>query len=183
MTVIEPTEFTQIVDVLDGGAVVAIPTDTIYGLVCKYDYEPAIASIYQMKKRALTKPLQILVANWEQAKELGIIDEHLIRYLEDQFPLGHVTVVVKKQEILNKITYWQQWDTVGIRVTKYPLLQEIIASVGPLAATSCNISGEKAINDAKKINLPALEYVVRGKIVDSQASTVYDSINKKIIRS
>lgn len=183
MTIVEPTEFGQIVDIIDGGAVVAIPTDTIYGFVCKFDYEVAIAQIYEMKKRPQAKALQILVANWKEAAELGIIDEHLIRYLEDQFPLGHVTVIVKKQEILNQIKYWRQWDTVAIRVTKYPLLQKIIKTIGPLAATSCNLSGEKPINNSDEINLLTLEYVVRGKIAKPQESIIYDSINKKIIRS
>ncbi|MBE4704221.1 L-threonylcarbamoyladenylate synthase [Spiroplasma platyhelix] len=183
MTVVEPTEFSQIVDIIDAGSVVALPTDTIYGLVCKYDYESAIVQIYEMKKRPITKALQILVANWEQAKEIGIFDDHLVRYLEDQYATGHVTVIVKKQELLDKIKYWQQWDSVAIRVTKYPLVQKIIAAVGPLAATSCNISGQKPINDSSKINLPFLEYVVSGKISKPEESTIYDSVTKKIIRS
>lgn len=183
MTVVEPTEFSQIVGIIDAGSVVALPTDTIYGLVCKYDAEPAIAEIYEIKHRPLAKALQILVASWEQATELGIFADHLIRYLEDEFPLGRVTVVVQKQAILNTIAYWKQWDTVAIRVTHDPLLQNIIKAIGPLAGTSCNLSGAKPINDSSKINLPGLHYVVRGSIAKPAASIIYDSVNKKILRS
>lgn len=183
MTIIEPTEFSQIVSIIDAGAVVALPTDTIYGLVCKYDYQASIAKIYQIKKRSPAKALPILVANWQQATTLGIFDEHLIRYLEHEFAAGQVTVVVRKQALLNKIAYWQQWDTVAIRVTKDTLLQEIINTIGPLAGTSCNVSGQAPLNDSRKINLPFLEYVVQGKILNPKSSIIYDSINKKVIRS
>ncbi|MGL5268687.1 MAG: L-threonylcarbamoyladenylate synthase [Spiroplasma sp.] len=183
MVTIEPSEFSQIVNIIDAGSVVAIATDTIYGLVCKFDYEPAIAKIYEIKKRPLEKALQILVSNWEQAKKIGIFDEHLITYLRDKFIKGHITVIVRKQEILNKIKYWQKWDSVAIRVTNYPFLQKIINTIGPLAATSCNISSQETINDSDQINLPLLEYVVRGKITNPKVSTIYDSINRKITRS
>lgn len=182
MIFIEPTEFGQIVNLIDAGNVVALPTDTIYGLVCKFDYEQAIEKIYQIKNRPLTKPLPILVANWEQARKFGIVDDHLIKYLEAHFLKGQVTVIVKKQESLNKVAYWKQWDSVAIRVTTYPLLKEIINTIGPLVATSCNVSGSKPINDASKINLPFLEYIVKGKIAKPAASTIYDSFSKQIVR-
>lgn len=182
MVIIEPTEFGQIVSIIDAGNVVAMPTDTIYGLVCKFDYQEAIAKIYQIKKRSLKKALQILVSNWQQAKKFGIFDEHLIRYLENEFLKGHVTVIVRKQAILDKIAYWQQWDSVAIRVTNCAVLQKIINTVGPLAATSCNFSGKEPINDFNKINLPYLEYVVRGQILNPEPSTIYDSIKKEVVR-
>lgn len=183
MVVLKANEFDQIVDIIDSNKVIALPTDTVYGLVCKFDCQPAIAKIYDIKKRPLNKPLQILVADWQQAKTIGVFKEDLITYLESKFIKGQVTVVVRKQEILNKIAYWKQWDSVAIRVTNYPLLQKLIKTVGPLAATSCNISGQPTINDSKQIKLPLLEYVVTGKIENSKASTVYHSITQKIIRS
>lgn len=183
MVVLEANEFDQIVDIIDSNKVVALPTDTVYGLVCKFDCQPAIAKIYDIKKRPLNKPLQILITDWQQAKKIGIFDENLIFYLENKFIKGHVTVVVRKQEILNKIDYWKQWDSVAIRVTNYPLLQKLIKTVGPLAATSCNISGQPIINDSEQIKLPLLEYVVRGRIENPKASIVYNSITQNIIRS
>lgn len=182
MVILEPNEFDQIIKIIDSGKIVAIATDTIYGLICKFDCQEAVSKIYDIKKRPLKKPLQILVANYQQAKKFGIFDKNLISYLENKFITGHITVIVKKQEILNKNEYWKQWDSVGIRVTSDSLLQKIINSVGPLAATSCNISGQPPINDSEQINLPLLEYIVRGRVKNPKASSVYDSINQKIIR-
>lgn len=183
MISIEQSEFGKIVNIIDSGNVVALPTATVYGLVCKFDHDEAISRIYQIKKRPLTKSLQILVASWENAKKFGIFDEHLIKYLENKFPKGHVTVVVRKQNCLNKIKYWQKWDSVAIRVIISPFLEKIIRAVGPLVATSCNVSGQPPVNDSDEINLPLLNYVVKGKVMNPKPSTIYDSINEKIIRS
>lgn len=182
MITINPNEINKIVNIIDAGNVVGLPTDTVYGLVCKFDYEKAIERIYEIKKRSLKKPLQILVSSWQEAKQYGIFDDHLVKYLEDKFSKGTVTVVVRKQNTLNKINYWNQWDSVAIRVANSPFIKQIINSVGPLAASSCNISGSSTINDSSKINLESLKYVVEGVVVDAKASTVYDSINDIIIR-
>lgn len=182
MITLESHEFGKICNIIDAGAVIAVPTDTVYGLVCKFDYQEAIEKIYQIKSRSSSKALQILVSDWNQAKEFGVIDDHLIKYLENHFLKGHVTVIVKKQDFLNKINYWQKWDSIAIRVTHSLFIQKIINTIGPLAATSCNISGQEPINDSTKINLPNLEYVVSGKISNPKVSTLYDSINQKIIR-
>lgn len=183
MITIDLSEFAEICNIIDAGSIIALPTDTIYGLVCRFDYEAAIDKIYQIKKRRPEKALQILVSSWDQAKKIGIIDDHLIKKLEDSFLKGQVTVIVKKQQFLNKVKYWEKLDSVAIRVTHSLFLQNIINTVGPLAATSCNISGEEPINDSTKINLPGLDYVVTGKIVNPKVSTLYDSISHKIIRN
>lgn len=183
MVIFEPTELTKIIKVIESGNVIALPTDTVYGLICKFDQMLAIKKIYQIKQRSETKPLQILVANWEQAKKLAIIDNQLINDLEKKFASGKVTVIVKPLPIMLKNDYWKQWDNIAIRVSSSSFVQKIITIVGPLAASSCNLSQEEPINEASKINLKNLDYVVNGKIVNGKASAVYNSLTKEIIRN
>lgn len=182
MVIFEPTELTKIIKILETGNVIALPTDTVYGLVCKFDQISAIKKIYQIKQRPKTKPLQILVANWQQVKKLAIIDDQLIKDLEKKFAPGKVTVIVKPISVVLKNDYWKQWDNIAIRVSVSPFVQKIINLVGPLAASSCNLSQEAPINDASKINLANLDYVVNGKIINGKASAVYNSLTKEIIR-
>ncbi|MDQ7982946.1 MAG: L-threonylcarbamoyladenylate synthase [Spiroplasma sp.] len=180
---LEATELTKIVRILEAGAVIALPTDTVYGLVCKFDQVSAIEKIYLIKQRPVTKPLQILVSNWQQAKNLAVIDDQLIHELEKKFSPGKVTVILKPKPAMIKNDYWNQWDNIAIRVTASTFIQKIIDHVGPLAASSCNLSQESPINESSKINLPNLDYVVNGKIINGKASAVYNSLTKTIIRN
>lgn len=183
MVIFEPTQLTKIVKVIKDGHVVAMPTDTVFGLVCQFDNIESINKIYQIKQRPIDKPLQILVSNWEQAKKLALIDDQLINDLAKKFTPGKVTVIFKPMPIMGENTYWKQWDSIAIRITNSPFVQKIINLVGPLAASSCNISEEEPINDAKEINLANLNYIVNGKIINAKASTVYNSLTNEIIRN
>lgn len=182
MVMIEPTQLTEIIKIIETGNVIAIPTDTVYGLVCKFDQVLAIQKIYQIKQRPVTKPLQILVGNWNQAKALAVISDQLINDLAQKFAPGQVTVIVKPKPTVIKNDYWKQWDSIAIRVSASELIQKIINVVGPLAASSCNLTAAAPINEASKINLANLDYVVNGTIINGKASTVYNSLTKTIIR-
>lgn len=183
MIIFQQTELATIAATIVAGHVVALPTDTVFGLVCKFDQTVAIKKIYQIKHRSEKKPLQILVASWEQAKKLAVIDDQLIKTLKQQFAAGKVTVIAKAKATMIKNDYWKQWDNIAIRVSVSPFIQKIIEIVGPLAASSCNLSDEMPINEASKINLPDLEYVVNGKIINGKASAVYNSLTKTVVRS
>jgi len=63
MVMFEPTQLTEIIKIIENGNVIALPTDTVYGLVCKFDQIAAVKKIYQIKQRPEAKPLQILVAD------------------------------------------------------------------------------------------------------------------------
>ncbi len=182
MVMLEPTQLTEIIKIIESGNVIALPTDTVYGLVCKFDQISAVKRIYQIKQRPETKPLQILVANWQQAKKLAVIDDQLISDLEKKFAPGKVTVIVKPMSIVTKNDYWKQWNNIAIRVSVSPFIEKIINIVGPLAASSCNLTEAAPINEASKINLANLDYVVNGKIINGKASAVYNSLTNEIIR-
>lgn len=182
MTYLNFKNLKSIIQIINQGNIVALPTDTIFGLVGLVENDQVIDEIYKIKNRPIDKPLPIIVANWEQAQAIGSFSEELIEYLQASFLKGQVTVIVKKQASFNKNNYWKRWENIAIRVTNSKPLKEIINETGPLVATSCNISSQPPINDWKEINLSQLKYIVEGKITNGKASTIYDSINKKILR-
>ncbi|WP_342276516.1 L-threonylcarbamoyladenylate synthase [Spiroplasma endosymbiont of Nebria brevicollis] len=181
MITFKQNQILEISQKFNDSQVIALPTDTVYGLAAKYNDEKAIAEIYKIKNRGHNKPLPILVGSWEQAKLVGIISEDLQRFLTTNFKEGKVTVIVAKQPMLNT-PYWITKSSVAIRVSASSFIKKITAILGPLVATSCNISNELPITDYKLINLPKLKYKVMGEILDNKPSTIYDSFTGKIIR-
>ena len=181
MIILQQNQIKEISQIITNGEVIALPTDTIYGLVCKFNDEKAINKIYRIKKRDYTKELPILVGSWEQAKSIGIINDQLQSFLINNFSAGQVTVIVLKQPSLN-ISYWINKKTIAIRVSTSHFIQKLIKLTGPLVATSCNLSNEQPINDYRNINLPNLKYKVAGEILENNPSIIFDSFNDKIIR-
>lgn len=128
------------VGALQEGGLVAVPTDTVYGVACLAQDSRAVQSIYSLKGRNGTKPLAIC---------LGDV-EHIYRYchvnvpdelLQDLLP-GPVTLVLKRSEELNKDLN-PFTSLVGVRIPNHPFIRELArACPGPLALTSANVSSQ-----------------------------------------
>lgn len=167
--------------ILNEGQVVALPTDTVYGLACNFNDDNAINQIYKIKNRNINKPLPILVGSWDVAKLIGVISDELELYLKTNFPIGKVTFIVSKQPILNT-SYWNKQSSVAIRVSNSSFIQKLTKITGPLVATSCNLSDSPVITNIDDINLPYLKYKVAGPILNNKPSIIFNSFNGKIIR-
>lgn len=112
-----------------------IPTDTVYGLVCRAASEPAVLRLYGLKHRD-HKPGTLIAANIEQLVELGI----KARYLKavEQFWPGAVSVeTLHGRDYLTMSTGRQ-----GVRIPDDKPLLELLEQVGPLQTTSANAPGE-----------------------------------------
>lgn len=142
-------EVKRIITALKNGAVLVLPTDTVYGLVCDAGNITAVEKIFQIKKRDKQKPLPIFVKDIDQAKELAFIDYKQESFLKENWP-GAVTVILKtKQKISNLLS---KDGTIGLRMPNCSLLNEILNKFnGPLAQTSANISGEQVITKIEDI--------------------------------
>lgn len=126
----------QACQLLKEGFVVAIPTETTYGLAALYSQEEAIKNIFTLKQRPLNHPLIVHISNLDQ---LSIFTEDYDAYksLLKVFWPGALTIVCqKKHDISNKIT--GNLSTIAIRMPSHPLTLELIDNVGPLVAPSAN---------------------------------------------
>lgn len=126
------------VEVLQADGVVAIPTETVYGLAANIYSKKAIAKIYRIKKRPRTNPLIVHVASLEMAKELVTSFPRTARKLVSQFWPGPLTLILPKSR---KVGHWLTagGNTVGIRMPDHPLTLQLIKEAGmPLAAPSAN---------------------------------------------
>jgi len=126
---------------LKQGHVVAVPTETVYGLAAAFDDKEALNAIYRLKNRPSDNPLIVHVSCLEMVDEIAYIDESFLK-LHQHFMPGPLTVLLKKKEgVLDEIC--RGLDTVAIRMSQHPLLNDVINELKkPLAAPSANLSGK-----------------------------------------
>ncbi|MCX6140122.1 MAG: L-threonylcarbamoyladenylate synthase [Candidatus Kapabacteria bacterium] len=124
------------------GSIVAIPTETVYGLAGRIDSEEALRTIFAVKGRPADNPLIVHVATVAQAHALILATERsIVDLLAAAFWPGPLTIVLRKAPGLSdQIT--AGLDTVAIRMPSHPIALEVIKAAGsPLAAPSANRSG------------------------------------------
>jgi L-threonylcarbamoyladenylate synthase len=160
--------------VLEAGGVVAIPTDTLYGLAARVDDEAAIARLFEIKQRPSDRSLAVLVADQNQARSLASsVAAPLERMMERLWP-GGVTVVVEADPIASRLVAAAD-GTVGLRCPDHRWVCDLARRVGPLATTSANLHGQDPVQDATGVAQTfgsALELIVDGGRCDGRASTV-----------
>ncbi|MBU3699955.1 MAG: threonylcarbamoyl-AMP synthase [Candidatus Kapabacteria bacterium] len=132
--------------------VVAIPTETVYGLACSIECQQAIARVFALKGRPADNPLIVHVASIEQALELAnAVDHDVVRRLGTAFWPGPLTVVVRRSaNVSDAVT--AGLDTVALRMPAHPVTLEIIRLAGvALAAPSANLSGRPSPTRAQHV--------------------------------
>ncbi|HXH19911.1 MAG TPA: L-threonylcarbamoyladenylate synthase [Chitinophagales bacterium] len=123
------------------GELVAIPTETVYGLAANGLNADAVLKIYEAKNRPSFNPLILHAANIQKAKELVSDFPQKALQLAEKFWPGPLTLVLRKKNSVPDIVT-AGLDTVGVRVPNHPLTLELLASLDfPLAAPSANPSG------------------------------------------
>jgi len=164
------------------GKIIILPTDTVYGIGCLLNDLPSVHKIYEIKSRDGKKPLAILAASLTQVWDLVKDPKSLEVYAKNYWP-GALTLVAKKTDLVSdEIT--SGFDTVGIRVPNNKELLSFLEVVGPIVMTSLNISTEPAIYEFEKTKAfqNQVDYTVNGGTLSVEASTVYDTIQKKTLR-
>lgn len=158
------------------GAVIIAPTETVYGLMCRWDDEKAKERIYRMKARGDHKPMQMLAASTESAGDHGAIFSPTAAEIAEKFQPGPITIVVPGQS----------GETIGVRIPDHPFMTALLAELdAPLAATSANRSGQPAAlnaQDAAKGLTEIPDLLIDGGEIpsDGQASTVVKIIGGEI---
>lgn len=167
------------IDALSSGQVVAVPTETVYGLVGDASHPAAFEAIYTLKQRPAHMPLQLLVASFDEARRYGIFDD-MASALGKAFWPGSLTIVVRANNQLPFVRgVVTPQETIGIRVPNHALIQRLLKEYGrPLMATSANISGQPTLAHAEDIRRTfgdGVSAVIEGDIsVQGVASTVVD---------
>jgi L-threonylcarbamoyladenylate synthase len=173
---------------LDKGELVAIPTETVYGLAANAFNKEAVDKIYNLKKRPKNNPLIIHCHSIEQIEKLVTEIPKDAYELANQFWPGPLTILLKKNELIPEfITSGSEYA--AFRIPNHPLTLELLKQLDyPLVAPSANpsnrISPTKAIHvyDYFKDTIP---YILDGgDCTEGIESTIvhFDEQNAKILR-
>ena len=130
-----PLAIPHAVNELRNGRVVAVPTETVYGLVACWNSTAARQEIYRLKHRPADKRLQMLAADIDTAVQAGLKPNAMLRKIADAFWPGPPTVIVEAND----------GDTIGLRIPNHPFVLQLLRELKePLATTSANLSGTPA---------------------------------------
>lgn len=146
----EPAVVERTVEALRGGAVIAYPTETLYGLGANPFDPAAYERILELKGREAGKALPIVVADLPQLDLLAGPLPAAVGLLSERFWPGPLTLVVPVRRDLPGAL--AGWSSVAVRVSGLALAREIPRVAGfPLTATSANPSGESAARNADEV--------------------------------
>lgn len=125
---------------LTNGELVAIPTETVYGLAANAYNESAVRKIFETKQRPMNNPLILHFSDREKINDFAIDIPATAYRLADQFWPGPLTLVLKKAPHISSVITAGK-DTVGLRIPNHPLTLNLLRKLDfPLVAPSANAS-------------------------------------------
>lgn len=168
---------------LDGG-IVAMPTDTVYGLVALAADDEAVARLYALKGRPGDQPLPLFVASIDQARRVAAFTTPAESLARAFWP-GALTIVMRRLDGYRTLAV-AGGNTLGMRVPNDAVLRDLCNRVGPLTGTSANLSGAapaRSAADARASLGDGVSLVVEGNVRDdAEPSTVVDCTGARHVR-
>lgn len=161
----------KLAELLEQGAVGIIPTDTVYGLVCRAADKDAAQKLYGLKARE-NKPGTVIAANIQQVVDLGIPLRYL-RAVEQYWP-NPISIIIPSVPSLAYLDLGKM--SLAIRIPNDSKLVKLLEKTGPILTSSANHPGEpqaNTIEEAKAYFGDAVDfYVDGGNLSNSKPSTL-----------
>jgi L-threonylcarbamoyladenylate synthase len=139
------------VEVLRGGGVVAIPTDTVYGIAVSLATPGGIERLYRIKGRPPGKAVMLLLDDAAQAARAGRINPAAAALAAACWPGGLTVIVPQRPDVPWPPELTGGNATIGLRVPDHDAPRTLARSVGPLPTTSANLSGVPEATDAAEV--------------------------------
>lgn len=169
-------------EIICAGGLVAVPTETVYGLAGNGMDEKAVEKIYEVKGRPAIKPLSLMVASPEEIGRCAVDVPEAAKALAEKFWPGPLTIVLKANPDIPEIVR-AGGDTIGLRCPDHALTLQALREAGvPFAAPSANLSGApspKTAGDVLKVFDGVIEAVIDGGACTlGRESTILDMSKK-----
>ena len=143
-------DLARALEALAEGGVIAVPTDTVYGLAADLSRPSAVAQLFALKRRPVTTALPVLVDAVQQIESLGVAWTSRAHQLSEAFWPGALTIVVPAPAALTS-RVGSTGGTVGFRCPDDVVVRSLLARSGPLAVTSANEHGEAPCENAADV--------------------------------
>jgi L-threonylcarbamoyladenylate synthase len=139
------------VRILKKGGVIAMPTETVYGLACDPRNAKAVKQIFKIKGRADDKPLQIIAGSLKQVTALATLNGPTKKIVSRHWP-GPLTLLIPLKSGIKLVPKVSPKRTIGIRVSSSVFIQKLALAFGlPIAATSANVSGQPPASSGRGV--------------------------------
>ncbi len=164
-------------EIIKKGGIVIFPTDTVYGIGCRFDNSESAEKITKIKNRPKNLPFPVLVANKNQLENYATITPLAQNLIEKYWP-GALTIVLKSKD----------GNVTGFRMPNSKLVLDLISLSGiPIIGTSANFHGKNTAANFEQLDpdlIKLADYVLKGDCSGGKESTVVDATGKgiKIIR-
>ena len=162
---------------IERSELVAIPTDTVYGLAANAFDASAVAALLAAKGRGRQSPPPVLIAGVKTLPGLAIDVPPVAHRLAEAFWPGALTMILKAQPSLA----WDLGETLGtvaLRVPNHPIALALLEETGPLAVSSANLTGQPAATDCQQaatyLGKSVSVYLDAGASPMGEASTILD---------
>jgi tRNA threonylcarbamoyl adenosine modification protein (Sua5/YciO/YrdC/YwlC family) len=139
------------VEVLRAGGVVALPTDTVYGIAVALDTPGGIERLFAVKQRPLDKGIVLLLDDAAQASSVGVMTPAATALTRAFWPGGLTVIVPQRPGVAFPAVLTAGAATIGLRVPDHDAPRALARTVGPMPTTSANVSGQPEAPDAREI--------------------------------
>ena len=139
------------VDVLRAGGIVALPTDTVYGIAVALDTAGGIEALFAAKHRPPDRGIMLLLADAAQAPTIGQWPPAAAALAAAFWPGGLTVIVPQRPDVPLPAALTGGTATIGLRVPDHEAPRALASAVGPIPTTSANVSGVPEARDAAGI--------------------------------
>jgi L-threonylcarbamoyladenylate synthase len=139
------------ISILKQGGIIALPTDTVYGLGASANIHQAVERVYEVKKRPRHMPLSIFLAHMSQISDVAELVPPVAWLLAEKFLPGALTLVLPKSKSVPDIVT-AGGTTVAVRIPAHPVPIALVEGLGmPVLGTSANQSGKPSALTAGEV--------------------------------
>ena len=179
------TETTALAEILKKDGVIAVPTDTVYGVCARMSTREAQEHLRDVKHRPLTKAFPIMCSDEDQIRTNAVVDARAEKLIRAFLP-GPMTLILKKKADVPEYVNGGM-ATLAIRMATSAALKKLIEETGcPVFMTSANQSGQPTCRTLDEIEAacPTLDGMMEGSVTFGEASTILDCTGEdvKILR-
>jgi tRNA threonylcarbamoyl adenosine modification protein (Sua5/YciO/YrdC/YwlC family) len=131
--------------------VVALPTDTVYGICVALETTRGVERLFEIKRRPPDKGIMLLLESADQAPQIGVMTPAAVALAEACWPGGLTVVVPQRPDVDLPGALTAGTPTIGLRVPDHGAPRALAGGVGPLPTTSANVSGLPEARDAAEV--------------------------------
>jgi len=174
----QPRLVRQAVEILNGGGVIALPTDSSYALACHLDDRAAVERIRRIRGLDDRQMLSLLVRDLSELANFAVVDNQRYRMLKSVTPGPYAFILQATKEVPRRLSHPSR-KTIGLRVPAHALTLAVLEALGqPLIASTLILPPDtQPLNDPEGIRErleKQIDLVIDGGACSAQPSTVID---------